>query len=130
MSFLKNIFGNSDASDQPKAEVKFFTLNDVSELEKIDEISFSKPVVLFKHSTSCSISRFVLKQFDANYNFSEDKIDWYLLDLLSFRPISNAIAERYNIQHQSPQILVIKDGVCVYNASHESIDVNDLKQFI
>lgn len=130
MSFFKNIFGNSDASEQPKAEAKFYTLNDVKELETIDELSFKKPVVIFKHSTSCSISRFVLKQFDADFNFTDDKIDWYLLDLLSFRPISNAIAERYNIQHQSPQILVIKNGVCIYNASHESIDVNNLKEFI
>jgi len=130
MSFLDKIFGSSSAENEKEGEAKFHTLELIAQLDEIDAISELKPVVIFKHSTRCSISRFVLKQFDVAYNYEEDKIDWYLLDLLNHRDVSNEIAYRYNIQHQSPQIIVIKKGKAVYNASHDGIDVNDLKQFV
>ena len=101
----------------------------MEKFDEIDEISHTKPVVLFKHSTRCIISRTVLKQFDAEFQFPEDKIDWYLLDLLNHRDLSNEIASRYNVVHQSPQIVVIKNGKAVFNESHDSISVEDLKQF-
>ena len=110
-------------------EAKFFTLNKMEQFDEIDEISHTKPVVLFKHSTRCIISRTVLKQFDAEFQFPEDKIDWYLLDLLNHRDLSNEIASRYNVVHQSPQIVVIRNGKAVFNESHDSISVEDLKQF-
>lgn len=130
MSFLDKIFRSSSEENKNEEEAKFFTLELIAQLDEIDAVSELKPIVIFKHSTRCSISRFVLKQFDVAYNYDEDKIDWYLLDLLNHRDISNEIAYRYNIQHQSPQIIVIKKGKEVYNASHDGIDVNDLKQFI
>ena len=101
----------------------------MEQFDEIDEISQTKPVVLFKHSTRCIISRTVLKQFDADFNFSEDKLDWYVLDLLNHRDLSNEIASRYNVVHQSPQIVVIRNGKAVFNESHDSISVDDLKQF-
>ncbi|MFC4740495.1 bacillithiol system redox-active protein YtxJ [Flavobacterium ponti] len=129
MGFLDSLFGNS-SDDNNEKEVKFYSLELISQLDEIDAISEGKPVVIFKHSTRCSISRFALKQFDAAFNYPEDKIDWYLLDLLNHRDISNEIAHRYNVQHQSPQILVIKSGKAVYHDSHDGIDANDLKQFV
>jgi len=132
MGFLDNLFGgNSEKSkEENRVEAKFYTLDDIKLLDDVDEISKTKPVVLFKHSTRCSISRFALKRFDAEFNYDEDKIDWYLLDLLNHRDISNEIAKRYTIQHQSPQILVIKNGVCVFSSTHDGIDANDLKRFL
>lgn len=129
MGFLDNLFGNS-SEENKENEAKFYSLELISQLDEIDAISETKPVAIFKHSTRCSISRFALKQFDAAFNYPEDKIDWYLLDLLHHRDISNEIAHRYNVQHQSPQILVIKNGKAVYHDSHDGIDANDLKQFI
>ncbi len=131
MSFFKNIFGEKESEEKPNenVEAKFFTLNKMEQFDEIDKISHTKPVVLFKHSTRCIISRTVLKQFDAEFNFSEDKIDWYLLDLLSHRDLSNEISHRYNVVHQSPQIVVIRNGKAVFNESHDSISVDDLKQF-
>jgi bacillithiol system protein YtxJ len=70
-----------------------------------------------------------LKQFDAEFNYPEEKIDWYLLDLLHNRDLSNEIAHRYNVTHQSPQIVVIINGKAVFNESHDSISAEDLKQF-
>lgn len=131
MSFFKNIFADNKSEEQQNenVEAKFFTLNQMEQLDEIDEISHSKPVVLFKHSTRCIISRTVLKQFEAEFQFPEEKMDWYLLDLLNHRDISNEMASRYNVTHQSPQILVIKNGKAVFNESHDGISVDDLKQF-
>ena len=131
MSFFKNIFGEnkSEENQNKKLEVKFYTLSTTEQFDEIDEISHTKPVVLFKHSTRCIISRTVLKQFESDFHSIEDKIDWYLLDLLNHRDVSNEIAHRYNVTHQSPQILVIQNGKAVFNESHDGINVEDLKQF-
>jgi bacillithiol system protein YtxJ len=131
MNFLKNFFKetSSEESESSKEDVKYFQLDKMEQFDEIDEISKTKPVVLFKHSTRCSISRMALKQFDAEFNYPEEKIDWYLLDLLNHRDLSNEIAHRYNVTHQSPQILVIQNGKAVFNASHNSIAAEDLKQF-
>jgi bacillithiol system protein YtxJ len=131
MNFLKNIFKetSSEESESSKEDVKYFELDKMEQFDEIDEISKSKPVVLFKHSTRCSISRMALKQFDAEFNYPEEKIEWYLLDLLNHRDLSNEIASRYNVVHQSPQIVVIRNGKAVFNESHDSISAEDLKQF-
>lgn len=132
MSFLNKIFGSSEneKKEEFSIEPKFYKLISMEELETIDTISYEKPVVLFKHSTRCSISRFALKRFDAEYDFSEEQMNWYLLDLLNYRDLSNEIARRYNIEHQSPQIIVIRNGKAVFDTSHDAIGVYDLKQFI
>jgi bacillithiol system protein YtxJ len=131
MNFLKNIFkeNTSNSTESTNENVKFFTLDKMEQFDEIDEISQTKPVVLFKHSTRCSISRMALKQFDTEFNYPNEKIVWYLLDLLNHRDLSNEIAHRYNITHQSPQILVIKNRKAVFNASHDSIAAEDMKQF-
>jgi len=131
MNFLKNIFKetSSNASENSKEDVKYFELNKMEQFDEMDEISATKSIVIFKHSTRCSISRMALKQFDAAFNYPEEKIDWYLLDLLNHRDLSNEIAHRYNVTHQSPQILVIQNGKAVFNASHDSIAAEDLKKF-
>ena len=131
MNFLKNIFKEtlSEESESSKEDVKYFELDKMEQFDEIDEISKTKPVVLFKHSTRCSISRMALKQFDTAFNYPEEKIDWYLSDLLNHRDLSNEIASRYNVVHQSPQIVVIRNGKAVFNESHDSIAAEDLKQF-
>lgn len=131
MNFLKNIFkeNTSNSTESSNENMKYFTLDKMEQFDEIDEISKTKPVVLFKHSTRCSISKMVLKQFDAEFNYPEEKIDWYLLDLLNHRDLSNEIASRYNVVHQSPQIVVIRNGKAVFNESHDSISAEDLKQF-
>ena len=131
MNFLKNIFkeNTSNSTESTNENVKFYTLDKIEQFDEIDEVSQTKPVVLFKHSTRCSISRMALKQFDAEFNYPEEKIDWYLLDLLNHRDLSNEIASRYNVMHQSPQIVVIRNGKAVFNESHDSISEEDLKQF-
>ena len=131
MSFFKNIFKENvnSSKEEIKETAKFYTLDEMEQFDEIDEISQTKPVVLFKHSTRCSISRMALKQFETEFNFPKEKIDWYLLDLLNHRDLSNEIASKYNVVHQSPQIVVIRNGKAVFNESHDSISAEDLKQF-
>lgn len=126
MSFLKNMFGNAEENNN-NSTIKWNILSDLGELNKIINLSHDKPVVIFKHSTRCSVSRMALKQFENEFDF-QDKVTPYFLDLIAFRNVSNEIANRFDVVHQSPQIILIKDGKAIYNASHSDIDANDLKE--
>lgn len=99
------------------------TLEHIDQIDVIIQNSWSKLQLIFKHSTRCVISKMALKNFESDFTL-EDTIDAYYLDLIAYRNISNEIAETFQIQHQSPQILLIKNGVVVYNESHEGIDAN------
>jgi bacillithiol system protein YtxJ len=127
MSFLKNIFGSS-SEDQNESTTKmnWNALTDLEQLNEIISLSNEKPVVIFKHSTRCSISRMALKQFENEFDFS-DKVTPYFLDLIAHREISNGIASRFGVMHQSPQLLLIKEGKSVYDVSHSDISADALK---
>ncbi len=128
MSFLKNIFSASE-ENKPVSKVGWRQLTDLGQLNEIIAESADKPVIIFKHSTRCSVSRMVLKQFEIEFDLHE-KITPYFLDLLEHRDISNEIASRFVVFHQSPQLIVIKDGNAIFNDSHGSIDAGKLEQFI
>lgn len=101
-------------------------LKDLEQLAEINAIS-NKPrvngVLIFKHSTRCSVSYFAYKKLQAEWNFSQDELPLYYLDLLAYRRISDQIAVNYGVKHESPQILFIKNGRCVGNASHSDVSV-------
>ncbi|MCZ8332599.1 MAG: bacillithiol system redox-active protein YtxJ [Flavobacterium sp.] len=128
MSLFKNIFGSSD-DEKKSSKIAWRQLTDLGLLNEIVELSNEKPVLIFKHSTRCSISRYSLKQFENDFEL-EDRIIPYYLDLLNHRDISNAIAERFGVFHQSPQIIVIKDGKAIFDTSHESIDARKIEQYL
>ena len=127
MSVFNSIFGKSENQSSSTSKINWIPLKDLGQLNEILSISNEKPVVLFKHSTRCSISRMVLKQFENEFDL-EDKVDAYFLDLLEYRDISNEIASRFNVYHQSPQLLLIKAGKSVYDVSHSDIDAGELKR--
>ena len=101
----------------------------LGQIEEIIELSEQMPVIIFKHSTRCSISRMSLKNFENEYDLGEN-VSAYFLDLISFREVSNEIASRFNVVHQSPQLLLIVGGKLVYDVSHNSIDAQELKSKI
>ena len=103
-------------------------LTDIQQLEDIKVESNSQPVVIFKHSTRCSISSTALDRFERNWNKVSDKkgIKFYYLDLIAYRDISNQIVASFGVQHESPQLLLLKDGEVVYHESHYGIDFNDI----
>ena len=123
MSLFKNLFGHSDRPSNAKVDWKMLT--DASQLDIIIHESAERPALIFKHSTRCGISRMTLKRFENEFSL-EDKITPYYLDLLAHRDISNAISQQFNVEHQSPQLLLIKNGKVVYHTSHEAIDAEDL----
>ena len=99
-------------------------------LEALIADSFKRPQLIFKHSTRCSISRFVLADFTAHFTYSSDEFVAHYLDLLNYREISNEIADHFEVVHQSPQLLVVKNGKVVAHASHEGINELQLSEFI
>jgi bacillithiol system protein YtxJ len=97
------------------------------ELSDIQNLSKEKDVLIFKHSTRCSISATALARLERKWNDKQaGSMIPYYLDLLAHRPISNRIAELYGIEHQSPQVLLIRKGKCVYDASHLEIDFESI----
>lgn len=130
MSLFNSLFGNSSESDNKDTNQNSLNWNALTELKQLDAIvtaSEEKPVVIFKHSTRCSISRMALKNFEREYNLEEGEATPYFLDLLQHRDISNEIAQKFQVIHQSPQLLLIKNGKSVYDASHSEIDAEALK---
>lgn len=125
MSFFKNMFNSSDDKDLNENKINWNELTDLGQLNEIIAISNEKPVAIFKHSTRCNVSRMALKQFENEFN-SSDKVTPYFLDLIAHRDISNEIANRFGVTHQSPQLILIKEGKAVYNVSHSDIDAEEL----
>ena len=123
------MFGKPEANESV-SNLGWRQLTDLGQLNEIINESTEKPVAIFKHSTTCGISRMAWNLFQKNYNISDEQMSFYYLDLLVYRDISNEIASRFGVQHQSPQLIVIKDGKAVYNASHENIDASQLEQFV
>ena len=126
MSLFSTVFGSSENQNTSKSKISWIDLTDIYQLDEIVLSSNEKPVVIFKHSTRCSVSRMALKQFETEFDL-EDQVDAYFLDLIKYRDISNEIASRFNVYHQSPQLLLIKKGKLVYDVSHSDIDAGELK---
>jgi bacillithiol system protein YtxJ len=130
MSIFNSLFSSSSGEEIQPSKINWIPLTDLGQLNEIIEISVEKPVVIFKHSTRCSISRMALKQFESEFDLTLNQVTTYFLDLLAYREISNAISLRFNVVHQSPQLLLIKNGESVYHVSHSDIDAEDLKRWV
>jgi bacillithiol system protein YtxJ len=126
MTLFKSIFGDSENKNTNTSKINWIALTDLGQLNEIMDLSHEQPVAIFKHSTRCSISRMALKQFENEFDL-EGSVTPYFLDLLNHRDISNEIATRFEVYHQSPQLLLIKKGKSIYDASHSDIDAVELK---
>ena len=126
MGVFNALFGGNK---EPKVEKDPMPWQQLTRLEQLDQIakdSESKPVAIFKHSTTCGISRMAIRQLESQYDIDPNKLDIYYLDLKAYRDVSNEIAHRFQIMHQSPQLILIKNGTTVYAESHGSISASDL----
>jgi bacillithiol system protein YtxJ len=99
-------------------------LKEESELDEIISRSEAKPQVIFKHSTRCSISSVAKGRLERAE--APSKVDFYYLDLISYRNISNKVSQLFKVHHESPQVLVIKNGECVYDESHMGINMQEI----
>jgi bacillithiol system protein YtxJ len=101
------------------------------QLDQIDQLSVTAPVVIFKHSTRCSISSAALDRIERKWNqANHEAVKPYYLDLINYREVSNAIAEKYGITHQSPQVLVVSGAKCIYDNSHFGITYDAILESI
>lgn len=119
---LANLF-----SKKERKEVEWIPLQDATMLEELDAISAQQPVLIFKHSTRCSISSMTLNRFE-NACEEHPAFKLYFLDLIANRAVSNEVAIRYGVEHQSPQAILVVDGKAIYDASHTAIDYDELTQ--
>lgn len=129
MGLLNKLFGGSNEPKEEKA-LPWIELTDVSQLDEIQQKSNGKAQFIFKHSTRCGISRMVKNQFESDYNFNDTEADLYYLDLIAYREVSNEIAAKFQVVHESPQLLAIKNGSVVAHDSHGAINNLDLGQFV
>lgn len=130
MGLFDKIKTSKDIATEEIVEVPWHVLGKMEQLDEIVEQSKTKPVAIFKHSTRCGISRGVLKMFEKNYTLSDNQVKLYFLDLLQNRDISNEIATRFKVHHESPQMIVIKNGTVVHHDSHHSIEAAHLERFL
>lgn len=100
------------------------SLTNELDLAKIIEASFETPQVIFKHSTRCSISSMAKNRLERSEN--PEGIQFNLLDLITYRNISGSIAENFKVAHESPQVLLIKNGECIYEESHNGIRMEEI----
>ncbi len=113
--------------------MQFHNLESNSQIQQILELSNSeqlKGVAIFKHSTRCSISHAAWSKLQRQWLWDDAQLPIYYLDLLQFRSISNQISQDFSIEHQSPQLMIIKNGQCIYNTSHNGILAAEIKQEI
>jgi bacillithiol system protein YtxJ len=111
--------------------INWNSLTREDQIQDIIKESEQKPVVIFKHSTSCSISATAKGRLERQWSESDlAQVKPYYLDLLAYRPVSNQVARTFAIEHESPQLLLIRDGECVYDASHLGIRLEEVKKHL
>lgn len=120
MGFLDQVFGSSQVTEGWK---QLHSMDDLSQAEKL---SHEKPVVLFKHSVTCGTSAYAKEKL-GELKLSDD-FAFYYLDLLAHRDVSNEIANRYGVIHQSPQIIILKEGKSIFDTSHHAISAQAIEQ--
>lgn len=110
--------------------INWIPIQDISQVEEIKSYSGQVPCVIFKHSTRCSISTVAKYRLEGDWDVPQENARVYYLDLIAHRDISNNIAETFEVYHESPQVLVIRGGECVFEASHLDISVPELRSMI
>ena len=105
--------------------MNWIPLSNEQQLEEIKTNSANRPQLIFKHSSRCAISSMARNRLDKNA-FPEG-IDFYFLDIINHRNISNKIASDFKVYHESPQVLLINKGACVYDESHSGIHMDEIK---
>lgn len=115
-------------SSKQKTEFPWANLTSSEQLRELVDSSVEKPILLFKHSTRCSISSMALTRFENKMN--PEMATCVYLDLLAYRPLSDEIAALTNVQHQSPQAILINNREVIYSATHSEIDASEMMKLI
>ncbi|QNM86429.1 bacillithiol system redox-active protein YtxJ [Polaribacter pectinis] len=133
MGIFNNIFGDKSEKEtkpEKKSYLNWIPLTSLEQLEMIKKESEIGAVLIFKHSTRCGISSMVIKQFEKLFSEEHENLKVYYLDLLNYRDVSDEVGYKFQVMHQSPQLIVVRNGVSVYDASHYEITQTDLSRFM
>lgn len=106
------------------------TITTAADVQQIIEASIQEPQIIFKDSTTCGISAHAKHRLEDGFAQIEGKAGFHYLDLLTYRSISNLIAQELGVIHQSPQIIVLKDRQVVYTSSHQAIDPAAIAKYL
>lgn len=107
--------------------MNWIELSREEQIDQIREESKLQPVLIFKHSTRCSISQTALNRFERNWKDTDASVKTYFLDLLSYQNISNQVADYFNVEHESPQVLLLENSKPTLVRSHLSINALEIK---
>jgi len=129
MGLFNKILG-SKVKEEKETNVNWIPFNSLEQIKTIKELSKSETILVFKHSTRCSISSMVIKRFENLFDSSMNNIKVYYLDLLNFRAISDEVGYSFQVQHQSPQLLIIRNEVAVLNVSHYDITTVNIQKYL
>lgn len=127
MGLFDGFFKNEEIS---ASTLNWLPLTESNQLLTIISESKIKPILIFKHSTRCGVSRMALKSFEREFDLPKTTVDLYFLDLLKYKGISNEISEKLGVYHQSPQVLLVKNEQVIYHDSHYQISVDAIKKLI
>ena len=120
---FKQLFGTAGHSNQTHmTSFPWKDLQDIQQLEDLENSTSNTNTFIFKHSTRCGISSMMLRRFEATWKEHEGNSSFYLLDLIQWRQVSNAVADKFGVMHQSPQVLVLKGSELIEVRSHGDID--------
>lgn len=119
---------NKNKQDKTANRMEWNQLADQDQLKEIGELSQQRPVLIYKHSTRCSLSSMVKERLEEDWDLDSKSMPVYFLDILANRQLSSQVADYFNVQHQSPQILLIKNNECVFHTSHLAIQVGKIKE--
>ncbi|WP_456420759.1 bacillithiol system redox-active protein YtxJ [Lutibacter sp.] len=127
MGLFSNFLRGSE-ENKNSVEMQWILLTEKSQIEEIILKSATKPVLIFKHSTRCGVSRMALKNFERDYDIEKTALELYFLDILKYRELSNEVSKSLAVHHQSPQILLINNKSVIYHDSHYQISVETVKE--
>jgi len=122
MSFFNRILNTNSTYPQ-----MWKTLDSLDQIDQIRTDSHKKPVVIYKHSTHCGLSSIRRSKLIQSWEFEESHLDFYFLDLIGQRSISNAIEDVFNVRHESPQLLIVDKGEVIYHTSHHEVSVESIQ---
>jgi bacillithiol system protein YtxJ len=111
--------------------MKWSELSSVDQIDQIRKESIENPILIFKYSSRCSLSRLALDRLERSWKETEmPGIKSYFLDLITYREISNRISHEFDVEHESPQILIIENEKSIYDKSHMGIDYQEIRDVV
>lgn len=110
-----------------KMNKEWTILTEENQIAEIIALSNSIPVYIFKHSTTCGISAQAKENVEISFKNTDKPFLFYYLDLLKYRSVSNEVASKLNVHHQSPQLILVHDGRVAFTTSHHKIKANILE---